>query len=77
MCDSEWINMSKLALIHQNNQSTFSVAGFFDLLDYAESDQFAARVDALQDGVFDILDRTKDSIAHPWVGAIKTLGTIY
>ena len=46
--------MSKLALIHQNNQSTFSVAGFFDLLDYAESDQFAARVDALQDGVFDI-----------------------
>ena len=56
---SEWINVLKLALFHQNNQSTFSDAGFFDLLDYAESNQFAARVDALQDGVFDIFDRTK------------------
>ena len=46
-----------------------------DLLDYAESDQFSARMDALQDGVLDILDRTKDSIAHPWVGAIKSIGS--
>ena len=66
--------VSKLALFHQNNQSTFSVAGLFDLLDYAESNQFAARVDALQDGVFDIFDRTKDSVAHPWVGTLKSLG---
>ena len=47
------------------------------MLDYAESNQFAARVDALQDGVVDIFDRTKDSIAHPWVGALKSLGKVF
>ena len=57
--------MSKSIRINLNNQSTFSVPGFFDLLDYAESDQFASRMDALQDGLVDIVDRTRESVAHP------------
>ena len=52
-----------------------SIPGFFDLLDYAESDQFASRMDALQDGLVDIVDRTRESVAHPWVDLLQSLGT--
>ena len=67
--------MSKSIRINLNNQSTFSVPGFFDLLDYAESDQFASRMDALHDGLVDMVDRTRESVAHPWVDLLQSLGT--
>ena len=49
--------------------------GFFDLLDYAESDQFSARMDALQDGLVDIVHKTRESVAYPWVDLLQSLGT--
>ena len=44
-----------------------------DLVDYAQSDRFAERIDNIQDGFSSILDRTKDSVAYPWVNIIKSL----
>ena len=62
-------------MTNPTNQSTFSVPGFFDLLDYAESDQFSARMDALQDGLVDIVQKTRESVAYPWVDLLQSLGT--
>jgi len=50
---------------------------FFDLLDYAESDQFSARMDALQDGLVDIVHKTRESVAYPWVDLLQSLGRKY
>ena len=52
------------------------VSGFFDLLEYADSDNFAARIDNIHDGVLDFVDRTSIGIAYPWVSTLRNLGRL-
>merc|ERR1712064_193760 len=50
---------------------------FTNLIDYADSDQLAARVDAFQDGMMDLVDKTTLNVAHPWVNLFRNLGERY
>ena len=54
--------------------STFSVSGLFDILQYADSAEFADRIDGLQDRFVDVLRRTTGNVAHPWVELFHNLG---
>merc|ERR1712130_1098588 len=47
---------------------------FTNLIDYADTDQLAARVDAFQDGMLDLVDQTTLNVAHPWVNLFRNLG---
>jgi hypothetical protein len=44
------------------------------ILNFSESDDFSSRMDALQDGVIDILGNTVSDFAGPWVGIVKQFG---
>jgi len=44
------------------------------LLTYSESDDFASRMDALQDGLLDVMGDTVKDFASPWVGVVKQFG---
>lgn len=50
---------------------------FFEILDYADSGEFAERIDEFQTGVLDAISTTTGNVAHPWVDIIHTLERKY
>lgn len=44
------------------------------ILTYSESDDFATRIDALQDGLIDVLGNTVGDFAAPWMGIVRQFG---
>ena len=53
---------------------TFSIPGVFEILEYADSGEFADRMDEFQSGILDAISTTTGSVAHPWVDIFHTLG---
>ena len=53
---------------------TFSIPGFSEILDYADSGEFASRIDEFQSGILDAISTTTGNVAHPWVDIFHTLG---
>ena len=63
---------------HQSKSiSTFSVSGFFDILEYADSAEFADRIDGFQTGILDVIRTTTGNVAHPWVQIYNNLGKCF
>merc|ERR1719422_993687 len=63
---------------HQSKSiSTFSVSGFFDILEYADSAEFADRIDGFQTGILDVIRTTTGNVAHPWVQIYNNLERKY
>jgi len=48
-----------------------------EILDYADSGEFADRIDQFQSGIFDAISTTTGNVAHPWVDIFHTLERKY